>query len=214
MSRDTDRSVRTGRTRRLAAATGLVVASMALLFRVPAGYFVAATFLSTSCMVASSYALGLRPAGIPPAKAVVVGLVSAAVLYAVFAAGGAAIAVLHPFGVSASEAASIYSLIVSPGNPAYVQAAVLVFDSAGYESFFRGVLQARLKPSLGQWSAAAVAAFDAALHLLTLNPLWVATTFVADLAWGLTFHYSGRLSSSFASHLVWDLSVFLIFPLR
>jgi len=187
---------------------------MVMLFTVPAGSFVAATFVSTSCMIAVSYALGLRWRGGVPAKAVLAGLASAACLYLVFIAGNAAITTLQPFGISVSDASSIYSLIASPGNPAYVQVAVLLFDSAGYESFFRGIIQAHLKPTMGPWAAPTVAALDAAVHVMTMNPLWVATTFVADLAWGLTFHYSGRLTSSFASHLVWDLSVFLLFPLR
>jgi membrane protease YdiL (CAAX protease family) len=199
---------------KLPAGVAAVVASMCVLFTVPPGAFVPATFVSTSCMIAASWSLGLRWRGTPTLRAVLAGLASAAALYLVFAAGDAWIKAFHPLGIGAESAASIYSLIVSPGNAVYTQVAVLLFDSAGYESFFRGVLQARLKPRLGPGSAAAVAAFDAAVHIMTLNPLWVATTFVADLAWGLTFHYSGRLSASFVSHLAWDLAVFLAFPLR
>jgi len=187
---------------------------MVLLFSVPAPEFVAATFLSTTCMIIVSLVLGLRWRGKPTAKALAAGIASAAVLYLVFAAGAVGIGVLHPFGIAASDSASIYSLIASPGNAAYVQVAVLLFDSAGYESFFRGILQARLRQALGPWAAPAVAGIDAAVHIVTLNPLWVATTFVADLAWGLTFHLSGRLSASFTSHFIWDVTVFLLFPLR
>jgi len=187
---------------------------MVLLFTVPAWEFVAATFASTSCMIVVSYALGLRLGGRPSPRAVAAGVASAAVLYLVFSAGDIAIRSIHPLGIGTASAASIYSLIVSPGNSVYTQVAVLLFDSAGYESFFRGILQARMEPRLGPWSAPAVAAVDAAVHVLTLNPLWVATTFMADTAWGLTFHYSGKLSASFASHIVWDISVFMILPLR
>ena len=210
-------SGRAGGTRSWAVLGGClaaVVASMVLLFTVPTGAFVAATFLSTSCMVVASLALGLRWRKVPSARAVVAGIASAAVLYLAFGAGDLGIRALHPLGISPSSAASIYSLIVSPGNAAYIQVGVLLFDSAGYESFFRGVLQARLRPLLGPWGAPAVAAFDAAVHVVSMNPLWVATTFVADLAWGLTFHYSGRLSASFVSHFVWDVTIFLLFPLR
>jgi membrane protease YdiL (CAAX protease family) len=200
--------------RNFALGLAAVVASMVLLFSVPPGEFVTATFLSTSCMVVVSFVLGLRWKGSPSARAVAAGIASAVVLYLVFAAGAIGIAALHPFGIGVSNAATIYSLIVSPGNAVYVQVSVLLFDSAGYESFFRGIVQARLKGVMGVWSAPVVAAIDAGIHFVTLNPLWVATTFVADLAWGLTFHFSGRLSASFTSHFVWDLSVFLLFPLR
>lgn len=142
------------------------------------------------------------------------GVVSAAILYLVFLVGNAGISELHPFGIGAANASSIYALIASPAVPIYVQVSVLLFDSAGYESFFRGVLQSRLRPRLGAGSAPAVAALDAAIHILTLNPLWVATTFIADLAWGLTFHYSKGLAAPFTSHLLWDLAIFIFFPIR
>ena len=214
MSRDPGRSEASGGRRGLAVGFVVVAASMAALFTVPSGYFVAATFLSTGCMVVTSYSLGLRWKARPPASAILAGLASAAALYLVFAAGNVGITTLHPFGIEPSSAASIYSLVVSRGNAPYTQVAVLLFDSAGYEAFFRGILQARLRRSLGPWSAPAVAAVDAAIHILTMNPLWVATTFFADLVWGLTYHFSGRLSASFTSHFVWDLSVFVLFPFR
>jgi membrane protease YdiL (CAAX protease family) len=95
-----------------------------------------------------------------------------------------------------------------------VQAGVLLFDSVGYESFFRGVLQEKMRPRLGAGAAPAVALLDAGLHLATLNPLWVATTFVADLGWGLTYRYGGRLPASVTSHLAWDVAIFLVRPIK
>ncbi len=195
------------------AGTAAVLASMVLLFTVPPQLFVWATFLSTSCMMGASYYIGARWGKRPTARGTALGVASAAALYLVFYAGNAAVSALHPFGIGSSDARSIYTLIASPSNPLYLQAAVLLFDAAGYESFFRGTLQSRLRPRLGAASAPAVAAFDAAVHLMTLNPLWVVTTFIADTAWGLTYHRSREVASSFTSHLVWDLVVFLILPL-
>ncbi len=199
---------------RFALGFALVLASMVLLFTVPPGDFIAATFVSTSCMLLASYASGLRWTRRPSVRPVAWGIVSAAALYLVFVAGNETIRQLHPFGIQSSNAASIYSLIASSANPAYLQVAALLFDAAGYESFFRGTLQAHLGARLGVGSAPAVAALDAAIHIITLNPLWVATTFIADLVWGLTYHYSGDLTSSFTSHFVWDIVIFLVFPLR
>jgi membrane protease YdiL (CAAX protease family) len=112
---------------------------------------------------------------------------------------------------SAAEG-SIYSLIASPVNPIYLQAGVLLFDAAGYESFFRGVLQDRLQTRMGVVAAPVVALFDAGLHLATLNLVWVGATFVADLVWGLTYYYGKGKQSSFVSHFVWDLAIFIIRP--
>jgi membrane protease YdiL (CAAX protease family) len=53
---------------------------------------------------------------------------------------------------------------------------------------------------------------DAAIHILTLNPIWVGGTFVTDLVWGATYYYGRGLQSSFLSHFVWDLAIFVVRP--
>jgi membrane protease YdiL (CAAX protease family) len=200
---------------RLALGSLVVVASMVVLFTVPPVYFAAATFISTGCMVAAAYALGaLSPSGRPRLRQIVIGAVSAVGLYLVFYLGGYAINVFHPFGITSASESSIYSLISSPSNPLYLQVGLLLFDSAGYESFFRGVLQKKLTPRLGVGAAPAVALLDAGLHVVTLNPVWVGATFVTDLVWGLTFHYGKGAKASFTSHLLWDLAIFIIRPIR
>jgi len=201
-------------SRRLAASLAIVVLSMLLLFTVPAPYFAPATFFSTACMIAAAYVAGALVARRPVWRSVVLGLGSAGLLYGIFYVGAWAVSTFHPFGVTAAAETSIYSLIASPSNPVYLQGAVLIFDSAGYEGFFRGVLQQRLSPRLGVMAAPAVALRDAALHVATLNPLWVGATFVTDLVWGVTYHYCGGKQSSFTSHLVWDIAIFVLRPIK
>lgn len=184
---------------------------MVAMFTVPSAYFVAAAFGSTSVMMAAAYALGgLRPERFSP-RAVATGVLSALVLYLVFFLGGAFIDAFHPLGITSASESSIYSLITK-SNPLYLQVVLLFFDSAGYESFFRGVLQNSLTPRLGAASAPAVALVDAGVHLVTLNPVWVVGTFVTDLVWGLTYHYGKGTQASFASHFLWDLAIFIVRP--
>ena len=191
----------------------LVFASMILLFTVPKDYFAAATFLSTGCMIAAAFAIGGIKTGTRLRYAsLALGLVSAAVLYLVFYLGGAAVDSLHPFGITSTSESSIYSLIASPSNPLFVQVALLLFDSAGYEAFFRGVLQSRLQAKIGIAAAPAVALLDAGLHVFTLNPIWVGGTFITDVVWGLTFYYGKGTQASFTSHFVWDLAIFIVRP--
>ena len=197
----------------LAISVAIVIASMLLLFTVPNSYFVVATFISTSCMIGAAYsqkALGRRP---PILRSAVLGLTSAALLYGIFYLGAWLVSAYHPFGITSASETSIYSLISSSSNPVYLQVAVLLFDSAGYESFFRGVLQRRLRPRFGVMAAPAVAVLDAAIHFATFNPLWVAATLVTDLIWGITYHYGGT-QSSFTSHLLWDLAIFILRPIK
>ena len=188
---------------------------MVLLFTVPEGFFVPATFISTSCMIVSAvWVGGLRPPARLRYASIGLGLVTALALYAVFFVGGWAVSTYHPFGITATSETSIYSLISSPSNPLWLQVGVLLFDSAGYESFFRGTLQARLARRVGVSAVPAVALLDACLHLLTLNLLWVGATFVTDVVWGLTYHYGKGTQSSFTSHLIWDLVIFIIRPIK
>ena len=188
---------------------------MVLLFTVPEGFFVPATFISTSCMIVSAvWVGGLRPPARLRYASIGLGLVTALALYAVFFVGGWAVSTYHPFGITSTSETSIYSLISSPSNPLWLQVGVLLFDSAGYESFFRGTLQARLARRVGVSAVPAVALLDACLHLLTLNLLWVGATFVTDVVWGLTYHYGKGTQSSFTSHLIWDLVIFIIRPIK
>jgi membrane protease YdiL (CAAX protease family) len=199
--------------RGLAVGLAITIASMLLLFTVPSSYFVEATFVSTSCMIGVSYAQSALMTRQPRPRSVALGLASAVLLYGIFYGGAWLVSTYHPLGITSASETSIYSLISSPANPVYLQAAVLLFDSAGYESFFRGVLQRRLRPRFGIMAAPAVAAFDAVLHVATLNPLWVGATFVTDLIWGVTYHYGGT-QSSFTSHFVWDIAIFILRPIR
>ena len=191
----------------------MVFVSMLALFLVPHEYFVVATFVSTCCMLGVAYGLGgLGVARRPRAVSIVIGVLTAAFLYLIFYLGGAAIDALHPLGISSTAEESIYALIASPSNPLYLQVGLLFFDSAGYESFFRGVLQRRLQVTIGVAAAPAVALIDAGLHIATLNPVWVAGTFFTDLIWGLTYYYGRGTQASFTSHLVWDLAIFVVRP--
>ena len=200
--------------RGLAASLAIVVTSMLLLFTVPSSYFIAATFLSTSCMIGAAYALGALGRRSPAPKSEALGLASAALLYGIFYTGAWVVSTYHPFGITSASETSIYSLISSPSNPLFLQVVVLLFDSAGFEAFFRGVLQKRLSARFGLLAAPAVALLDAAIHVATLNPLWVGATFVTDLVWGLTYRYGRGAQASFTSHFVWDLAIFILRPIR
>ena len=200
--------------RGLAVSLAIVIASMVLLFTVPPPYFVVATFFSTSCMLGAAYALGALRGRRPLPKPVLVGLASAALLYGIFYAGAWLVSTYHPFGITSASEASIYSLISSPTNPIYLQVLVLLFDAAGFEAFLRGALQKRLSARFGLLAAPAVALLDAAIHIVTLNPLWVGATFVTDLVWGLTYGYGKGTQSSFTSHFVWDVVIFILRPIR
>jgi hypothetical protein len=188
---------------------------MVVLLLVPSNLFVTATFAATICMIIATLILGAyRSLFRPSARSIALGLGIAALLYLVFIGGNAGIASTHPFGISSSNENSIYSLIASPGNPFYLQILVLMFDAVGYESYFRGVLQQRLGTRLGRAAPAGVAALDAAIHIISLNPLWVASTFIVDTFWGYGYRYTKDLTGNVVSHFVWDILIFVLFPIH
>lgn len=199
---------------RLWLATAAVGASLILLFLLPRPYFVVGTFGATGVMIGSAYfCKGFRNLRTPNAWAISAGLVSAALLYGVFLAGNSAVRFLEVPGAGSASESAIYSLIASPSNPLGLQVGVLLFDAVGYESFFRGALQEHFRARLGVGAAPAVALVDAALHLATLNLLWVVTTFIADLGWGLTYYYGRGLQASMTSHFAWDIVIFIVLPI-
>ncbi len=144
-----------------------------------------------------------------------IGVLSAFLLYGVFYGGNVLIEKLKPFGIQQTSESTIYSLISS--HPIELQIVILALDAVGFELYFRGTLQKRLALSLKNKAILGVflAAFiDSAIHLISLNLLWVITTFVADSVWGLTYFYTKDLSSSIASHFIWDVAIFVIAPIK
>jgi Type II CAAX prenyl endopeptidase Rce1-like len=197
----------------LAGELSLVVAAMAAMLLVRREYFVPAAFGATLCMT-GVWLFESRP-GLPRPnpRALAAAAAAAAGLYAVFYLGNLGVTALHPFGIGPSAEQSIYSLIATPGNPILLQAALLVSDSVGYEGFFRGVVAARLRPRYGAKAVLIAAVADSCIHLLSFNPLWAATTLVADAAWGAAYLYGG-LQASMPSHLLWDIAIFMVAPIR
>ena len=200
--------------RKLAGATAAVSLALVTLFLFPASFFVPLTFVATIVMMgAALWVRGVPKLTPPAARSLAIGVVSALGLYAIFYGGNAAVAIAGIPGLGASSEKSIYALISNQSNPLSLQALLLLFDAVGYEAFFRGTLMGNLTPRWGVASAPLVALADAGLHLATFNPLWVATTFVADLVWGLTYHYGRGTQASLTSHFLWDLAVFVIRPI-
>ena len=187
---------------------------MVVLFVLPSRYFIAATFGATSVMLAAAFfaAVSRRPKLTP--RSTLIGLGSAALLYATFYIGNSAIKLVGFSNAAGPAGASIYFLVSSPAYPLALQVLVLAFDATGFETFFRGTLQTKLSPKFGIAASPLVALVDATIHAVTLNPLWVVATFMADFAWGLTYAIGHDVSSSLLSHFIWDVAIFIIRPIR
>jgi len=51
------------------------------------------------------------------------------------------------------------------------------------------------------------------VHLTTGNPLLIGAALVAGLFWGGLYLWQGSILTIVVSHTLWDILVFLIFPL-
>ena len=140
------------------------------------------------------------------------GAVAAAALYAAFALGWAVIGPLIP--AAPDQIGKVYALRAQA--PAWAIALlVTVVIAPGEELFWRGLVQwglvRRWGPGPG-W-AAATALYGGA-HIAAANPLLVAAALAAGGFWGQLYLRMGRITPVVISHVLWDLAVFVLAPLR
>ena len=93
-------------------------------------------------------------------------------------------------------------------------AARLVFVIAPAEElFWRGFVQGRLTPGAGRWWAAALAAAAyGGAHVATGNPTLVGAATVAGAFWSGLAAAGLPMAALIASHVAWDLWIFLVAP--
>lgn len=197
----------------------IVGLGMSILFLRPTStYFLLGVFVATPIMMLVSFWLTrfsrlFKPTG----RSIAVGIISSLLLYGIFYVGNYFIKIYSPLGIGSSGETSIYSTIGS--HPLYLQVVILLLDAFGFESYFRGNLQTFFSSRIANGKAKVGGVFlsaicDSAIHIISLNPLWVVTTFLADSIWGLTYHYTKDLGSSISSHLIWDIVIFIVAPIR
>lgn len=145
------------------------------------------------------------------AKAVLMGLVSAAALYAVFWLGKTASMSMLPF--ASDQMNDIYSKILGP--PTWLLCLLLFFVTGPAEElFWRGYVQERLMSRLGGWKGwAAATILYASFHLVTFNFMLVGAAAVAGAFWGLMYLSNRRLAPLIVSHSVWSVFAFAVAPL-
>jgi len=144
--------------------------------------------------------------------AVVLGLLSAAFLYAVFFVGHFLSTRILPF--AAGQIGSIYGVKGST-NPMLIALLLLLVIGPAEEIFWRGFVMRRLCSTYGAvygWLFAT--AVYALVHLWSFNFMLIAAAAVCGAFWGLVFLFSGRMWVCIISHAVWDVVILLLLPIR
>jgi membrane protease YdiL (CAAX protease family) len=141
---------------------------------------------------------------------VAAGVGSAAVLYGVFRVGDRLARRVMPKG--GPEIGEVYALRAI--RPRLEIAARLMFVIAPAEElFWRGFVQGRLTPGAGLWKAAALAAAAyGGAHAATGNATLIGAATVAGAFWSGMAAAGLPMAALVASHVAWDVWIFLIAP--
>jgi CAAX protease family protein len=145
------------------------------------------------------------------ARAVALGLASAAILYFIFWTGKAVAEVIFPF--SGGQIGGIYDK--GAGTPLWLIALLLFFVTGPSEElYWRGYLQKNLMMRYGQWQGWLMAtAIYAAVHIWSFNFMLIGAAAVAGAFWGAMYWRLKNLTPVIISHSVWSAVIFAVFPM-
>lgn len=142
--------------------------------------------------------------------AVVLGLGSAAVLYATFRVGDRFARRFVPGGDR--EIREIYALrSLRPREEIATRLATVIGPAE--EIFWRGLVQSALMDRFGRWRGAALAAGAyGGVHLVTGNLTLIGAAGVAGAHWCALYAAGVPLGTLIVSHVAWDVWIFLLQP--
>ncbi|OJV36620.1 MAG: CAAX protease family protein [Bacteroidales bacterium 36-12] len=146
-------------------------------------------------------------------KGVVIGIVSAAVLYGVFYIGNYLSTAWFDF--AKPQIGNIYGM-KEGSNLWLIGLLLLVVVGPAEEIFWRGFVQRALTVKYGNWVAFFVTTLIYALvHIWSFNFMLIMAALVCGAFWGLMFIYFGKKSivPLIISHALWDVAVFVVFPI-
>ena len=145
------------------------------------------------------------------ARKIGLGVLSAFGLYGVFWAGNAFSRAIFPS--AATDIGAVYDF--KQGASIIRIGLLIVFIiGPGEELFWRGFLQRRWQKRVGPLSGWLLAAgFYALVHTGSGNPMLVVSALVCGLFWGALYVWFRSAILVAVSHTLWDLLIFIIFPL-
>lgn len=145
-------------------------------------------------------------------EGILIGIGSAAVLYGVFYIGNYLSTAWFDF--AKPQIGSIYGM-KGGSSPYMIATLLLILIGPAEEIFWRGMVQRNLESKLGEWLAFAITALIYALvHIWSFNFMLIMAALVCGIFWGLMFKfYKKSLVPLIISHAVWDVAVFVVFPI-
>jgi uncharacterized protein len=138
------------------------------------------------------------------------GILSAIVLYGVFWLGNEISTRIFPF--ASGQIAAVYGN-KSQLEPWKIGLLLMFWIGPAEEIFWRGMLQRILAKRFGDnigWIMGAL--IYGAVHIWALNFMLFMAALICGLYWGWIYKRFGSLWPGIISHAVWDVLIFLIFP--
>ena len=145
-------------------------------------------------------------------KALVIGLLSAALLYIIFWLAKLISTALFPY--AAHQIGGIYDK--GAGTPMWVIALLLFFITGPSEEiYWRGFLQHNLMRRFGGWQGwLLTTAIYAGVHIWSLNFMLIGAAGVAGAFWGAMYWRLNNLAPVIISHALWSAFIFAVFPMN
>lgn len=142
---------------------------------------------------------------------ILIGIVSAVILYFVFYVGNIISGYLFPF--KDAQISSVYSNR-EQGNSVLIGALLLFIIGPGEEIYWRGFIQNNLVKKFGENKGYIFATLlYAGVHIITFNFMLVMAALVCGIYWGWIYKKEKSLVPIIISHAIWDFTVFVLFPL-
>lgn len=144
-------------------------------------------------------------------KDIALGLASAVVLWFVFYLGDYFSSLLFDF--AKPQVGSIYQMKEGE-NPLFLGLLLAFLVGPAEEIFWRGYVQRTMSTKYGDWTALIVTTLVYALvHIWSFNFMLIMAALVCGAFWGLLYKYTKNMVTLIISHAVWDVLVFILFPI-
>lgn len=144
-------------------------------------------------------------------KDLVIGLMSAAVLYGVFVVGN--YLSTQWFDFAGTQIQGIYGMKEGQ-NLVLVGVLLTALIGPAEEIFWRGYVQKQLGARYGDWFAVLITVLIYTLvHIWSFNFMLIMAAMVCGLFWGILYKYHKNIVTLIVSHAVWDVAVFILIPI-
>ena len=143
-------------------------------------------------------------------KELPLGVLAAVGLYLFFLAGYYLSTAL--FSSAAGGISAVYST-KTQASPVVIGLLLFCWIGPAEEIFWRGYVQSKLVESYGPWRGYIYASLlYTVVHIWSGNPMLLIAALVCGFFWGGLYLWRGNLTACFVSHALWDLSIFVLFP--